>query len=392
MSFHYLGLPLPASRDDERRRRLALLVLAGLLASLAMLSRGPAAADPPATFLYVHDSGTPTQVFAFQLNAAGQLQPAAGSPFSTGAPGHGCVGQCETIAFSPKQKLLFVTGHTGVSVFHVASDGSLSLAPGSPFGGTELLGVTAVDRGASTFVYAAEFDQNQVRGFRVQPDGSLVELPTSPFPSGRGPDGMTSVKNMVFACNDTARSISGGQVAANGSIKLAATVRLPFTITTPFAYNVNAEPSGKFLYAAQANRTFGAGVMGFRIKIVGGKLRFGRGKLYSPTSGNTAGGLALGKQKILFAIGSDLGGANDVQAMRRTAAGALQPLGSGQDSGLPGLAAGALDPDGHFLALVEESTGDLKTFSVNTSTGALTPAADVPIAIDDTSGILFARP
>src|SRR6476646_2525458 len=97
-------------------RRAIMPAIVGLLGFLPFGPQQRAGAASPLAFLYVHDSGTPTRVFAFGMDSAGQLQPLAGSPFSTGAPGHQCVGQCETIAFSATKKLLFITGETGISV------------------------------------------------------------------------------------------------------------------------------------------------------------------------------------------------------------------------------------------------------------------------------------
>src|SRR5262249_25182953 len=136
--------------------------------------------------VYVHDNGSPNQVFAFKFNSDGTLDPVAGSPFATDNSDDDCGAYCETAGFSANKKLLFASGGDGVTVFKAAAGGGLTLVGGGPFGGTRLLGLAVVEKGTKTFVYASDFDGDKIFGFQVQSDSTLAALPGSPFPGGDG--------------------------------------------------------------------------------------------------------------------------------------------------------------------------------------------------------------
>src|SRR5689334_6788433 len=148
------------------------------------------------TLVYVHERGATGQIAAFRMDSRGKLTPLSGSPFAAG-DGGGCGGNCNTLAYSARRKLLFAGGGDGLHVFNVAADGSLSEVSGSPFGGVDFVGAAVVEKGDSTFVYAADDVNERVRGYAVQKSGALVELESSPT-SVAGVLGAASTKDLVF--------------------------------------------------------------------------------------------------------------------------------------------------------------------------------------------------
>jgi 6-phosphogluconolactonase (cycloisomerase 2 family) len=121
-------------------------------------------------------------VQAFSINdSTGGLTPITGSPFVL--PG----GTADSIIADPKGKFLFVgsEGIGSISVFQINSDGSLTLAPGSPFTSFNLLSADslAVD-GNGKFLYVGQLDPTiPVDVFAIDSNsGALSEL--GPFSLG----------------------------------------------------------------------------------------------------------------------------------------------------------------------------------------------------------------
>src|SRR5262249_30561175 len=109
---------------------LALTAALILAAVAGLLIAAPAGAAPGPLFAYVHLNGSPNRVLAFQVGTDGSLTELSGSPFATGDGNSGCNGQCQTLAFSAAKDLLFASGGSGVTPFHVAADGSLTRVSG----------------------------------------------------------------------------------------------------------------------------------------------------------------------------------------------------------------------------------------------------------------------
>src|SRR5437899_2906129 len=180
-------------------RRLFLLVLAASCGCLALFPRCASPALGAAGFVYLHQNHVGVnEVSVVQVGADGSLALVAGSPFSANQEGYGFFRHGQTIAFSSSKKMVFVTGSGGISVFKAASDGTLTLAPGSPFGspmsGT---GIAVVERGSKTFVYAGDLGHQQLRGFLVQPTGRLTEVKPAKRASPLT-DGVTAAQGQLF--------------------------------------------------------------------------------------------------------------------------------------------------------------------------------------------------
>jgi hypothetical protein len=183
----------------------------------------------------------------------------------------------------------------------------------------------------------------KIRGYQVQADGALVEVPGSPF------------------------SLSG--TAAVGS---------PVT-----------DPRGRFLHFC--DRFASPGTVSFRINRRTGALRPVPGVLRPLSMANTIAGLAGGPSSLFFAFGEVVGGTGDIQALRRSRAGSLAALGGLQNSTISQLAGGALDRRGRLLVIAGRF-GSVRSYRTNRRTGALTLAdSESPVFSNATSLVIVAR-
>jgi 6-phosphogluconolactonase (cycloisomerase 2 family) len=364
----------------------ARLVLA-LLATLAA-----AAPAWSGTYVFVHDRGAVNQVHAFSLAKDGGLAPVTGTPFASTDPIVGgvdlCAGLCRTMAGDAKSGRLFTSGQSGVSVWDVGEDGGLSLVPGSPFGGTgALFGVAAVRVGKRVFVYAAEFDLDRLRGFEVQADGALVELPSSPYPAGDGPNGIAAAKRLVFATSEDG-FVASYVVGDDGALAPAPGSPLALDPPPVFVFNATPDAKGKLLYVVDDGfddpvndaNDLPVSVYGFTVDRKTAALTPAAGSPFDTSMplevvvGATGGSTA---KKLLVVVGFQ-DAASDLQVFKIGKGGALEPLGDVQDSGLDALAH-ALDPKGKWLFVASDA--DVRVSRISGKTGFVDPVDQEPLGL-----------
>ena len=128
-----------------------------------------------------------TVVDGYSIASSGTLTPVPGSPF---IPGVGF--DSRVVLLSPDDKTLFVSNGSGtfsntITVFSAASNGSLSLVAGSPFpmnpGASSPLGTATSQDGS--LLYVASFFSHSISVFSVASNGALTEVAGSPFPTGQ---------------------------------------------------------------------------------------------------------------------------------------------------------------------------------------------------------------
>jgi 6-phosphogluconolactonase (cycloisomerase 2 family) len=365
------------------RTRFALALL------VALAGAAPARS---ATFVYVHDRRDPNQVHAFSLAKNGDLEPVAGTPFASTDPvpssDDRCGGLCQTMAGDKKSHRLFTSGATGVSVWDVAEDGVPSLVGGSPFGATaSLFGVAAVRVGKRVFVYAAEYDFDRLRGFEVQPDGSLAELPSSPFPAGDGPNGIASAKRLVFATSEDG-AVASYVVGDDGALAAAPGSPLALDPAPIFVFNATPDAKGKLLYVADDGfddpvddaNDLPPSVYAFTVDKKTAALTPVAGSPFDTTMplevvvGATGASTA---KKLVVAFGFEAVN-EDLQAFKIGKGGALTPLGPAQDTGLNALAH-ALDPKGKWLLVASDA--NVRVSAISGKTGVATPVDQQPLGL-----------
>jgi 6-phosphogluconolactonase (cycloisomerase 2 family) len=365
-------------------QRLFRFLIAGLAAGAVAWVPPRAVAGSSGTFVYVHDNETPdNRVFGFRFESNGALTPVPGSPFSTGDDWSNCEGLCQTAAFSGRGDLLFAGGATGITVFQVDDDdGSLSVVPGSPFGGERTIGVAAIDGLIRTFVYGAEFENDRIAGYQVQSNDTVSLLPPASFPTVDGPAGLDAAKGFLFAALFNDGAIAAFKARNDGALVPGpgSPVDLPAMI-----YNVEVDPAGKFVYAADPASS---DIFAFKVKPNAG-LRTVVGDAFSDALDNSES-LAVSSKPLVFALDF---GSGEVQAFRRNQNGSLTALGGVQDSGLADLkGVGEFDPKGKFLVLTDDDNNQVRSFSVNKNSGAITLVDTENADLGNTNAVVFAQP
>jgi hypothetical protein len=333
-------------------------------------------AVPAGTYVYVHDRTTDARVHGYSLSKEGVLALLPGSPFDDPADGGGCGGYCETMAYSAKRKMLFTGSEAdGMGAFNVLPGGALEAVAGSPFGGAGgLWGTGVVQRGRRTFVYGCAYQTDQVRGFEVQDDGTLVELPSSPFAAGDGPDGLAAVKNKVFVANEGARTISSYVVAPDGSLVSSGD---PVDVAgVDFIYNVNPDSTGKVLYVAGCDQT----VAIFRVDPRTAALTPLEDSPFDSVVPDACVGAAVSK-KLLAVPSNNNGPAANLQVFRRGKEGVPTALGTPQDTGIDGAECCAFDRTGRLFVVVNDT--QVQSVVIDPRTGGAT--AGTPVAAPSNS-------
>jgi hypothetical protein len=361
-----------------RRIVAALVAVFGLGLLLGLAQEAEAKKKKKKEFLYVHHNRLiGGQVLGFEVDKNGNLTPLAGSPFDVGDEGSNCGGDCQTLSYSSSEKLLFVAGVDGVTVFTVAKTGALTPVAGSPFGGSKVFGVTNVKRGNQTFVYASA-EGDEVLGFSLGPGGTLVPLAGSPYAAGDDPIGITSTSRHVITANEDSETLSVFEVGNNGVLTSVGPA------TAAGGFFVDADPSAGFVYATDGNQVFG-----FRQHPASGALQALPGSPFAIGIGATAG-FALGTQPLGYLVSPVAG--DNAQAVVQNANGTLSTLGGPQPLGLTGLNTAVLNGTGKLLAVA--GNGNVATFSVNAGSGVLTNVDTEAVSLDPirTNGAVFAKP
>lgn len=147
----------------------------------------------PAVYVHNDPRGEPSSVDAWSVDDAGKLTELPGSPFMTNAFGGGYGGDSGSLQIHEATRRAFVSADSTVAVFDIdPRSGALVPVPGSPFaaGTSEPTFGIAVSQ-AGDLLYLANLNTPQrppntshISIFEVQPDGSLVPHPSSPFDTG----------------------------------------------------------------------------------------------------------------------------------------------------------------------------------------------------------------
>jgi 6-phosphogluconolactonase (cycloisomerase 2 family) len=162
--------------------------------------------------LYVLNQGS-SSISAFRIaDTAGHMIPIPGSPFAT-QPNPQAMAVV-TGGTSPTNIATYVyvaNGSLGtISGFKANADGSLTEVPGSPFAaGTNITALTSPAGGV--FLLASDAGSNAVLGFKITQDtGAITPLAGSPFAAGTQPGAMMFAFNeFVYVANQGSNNISG---------------------------------------------------------------------------------------------------------------------------------------------------------------------------------------
>jgi len=228
-------------------------------------------------FVYIPFSDTNSVQALAINNTTGALTSITGSPYVL--PG----GSAEAVAVDPKGRFLFVGSESlgPISVFQIASDGSLTLTPGSPFTSSNLVSADslAVD-GQGRFLYVGQLSPlTPIDVFTIdQNTGALSEL--GPFnlgvaqlhadPSGNFLLGVAEIADNFSVATDRHIYVFSIDQTTGAPTPVAGS---PFTTSgAPFDFSIH--PNGKFVYTTEI--TPGGGsltpIEGFQLDATTGAL------------------------------------------------------------------------------------------------------------------------
>ena len=166
----------------------------GALTSLGKFAEGGTGSlagvdvDCSTSFLYGGEASISTTVDAYNIAPDGTLTALAGSPFMPGVGASSYV-----VTLSPDDKTLFVSNQESstITVFSVDSGGSLSLLAGSPFPMHHHVslptGMATSQDGTLLYVAGSKGSVSALSVFSVATDGTLAEVAGSPFFPGQPP-------------------------------------------------------------------------------------------------------------------------------------------------------------------------------------------------------------
>lgn len=173
-------------------------------------------ADSSGHFLFVLNQGDAT-ISVYSIDPARGILTQTGPAFSTGltAP--------QTMLVSPVAPFLYVLSATPsnpntntISVFSIASDGTLASAPGAFTGlsNSTIAGITADPKGQ--FMYATDSANNDVISLGIAGSGALSEVAGSPFAAGTQPVAVavSGTGAFVYVSNSGSNNVSAFKSSA----------------------------------------------------------------------------------------------------------------------------------------------------------------------------------
>jgi 6-phosphogluconolactonase len=278
-----------------------------------------------------------------------------------------------------------------VSVFKVASDGSLSLIAESPYktggnGGGDNIDpeeITIASRRSASFLYAANNGSGSITGFGISPSsGKLAVITGSPFSADGPPGGDYSLAvspdtRFLYAASDTSNFIHIYSIGSVGALTEIA--GSPFQ-TGFTGQGLKVTANGKFLIVGDITDT---AVAVYSIDSTGALTAVGGSPFAaSATPLNLDADCASNQVFVVDAVGTGL---IDVYAMATN--GKLtpvkgEPFSNGTTSTSGGL---ALSPNNPFLFVTDTFSQDISSLSIS-SEGALTQVQGSPFGTSDWPG------
>jgi len=175
-----------------------------------------ATVDKTCTNIYVSDTATPS-VYAFQ-NTNGSLSSLPGSPFTAGgaAPGKGLFG----ISIDASGKFLYVANQTEGKLygFVIGPNGALTSVPGSPFSsGTTPVAALAVSLSSMNFLYATDTAASTITSYRIDSNTGALSRASS-VNTASGPEYLMSFGTVLYSANVQGSSISAFQLQNDGTL------------------------------------------------------------------------------------------------------------------------------------------------------------------------------
>jgi 6-phosphogluconolactonase len=342
-------------------------------------------ANTPAELLYA--SGTDT-VTSYSIDSStGALTEVSSVPGADGGT---------DLASTPSGSYMYAIDQpiVGIDAFSVSKTGSLSAIAGSPFPFPELnpflFSGIAIDS-AGKFLYSADAGVNSVTGFTIDgTTGALNPIPGGVVSTDTEPRAMAldPSSKFLFVTNETGGSISAFTLDSTTGA-LTAVPGSPFPIdpndnnTQPASIAVHT--SGKFVYTALFNAN---GVAAFSVDSTTGALTSIAGSPFATGSNQITqtNWIAIHPSgKFLYTM--NLVEASVVAFTIDSTTGALSPTAGSPFTSPPGPFGPVgvqgpivIDLTGSFL-YVACANANITAFRINQNTGALKPLAGSPLTV-----------
>jgi 6-phosphogluconolactonase (cycloisomerase 2 family) len=361
-----------ANAGDDTLSTFTVDASTGQLRTSGYRAAGPAPKSvrlhPNGKFLYAGNGGTNT-VSAYSIGSDGRLSEIAQSPFATSE-----LFTVQSVEFDPSGKFLYVMDGN-IVVFQVdATTGALTQITGSPFK-TGDVAIAAVIDATGKFLYAANNHANTVSAFSVDATtGALSSLGT-PIPVGPSPNDITMDPSgkFLFVANTGVNNVSAfTQDAVSGALTPVA--NSPFA-TSQMPIHLTTDPGGNFLFVSNS---FDTKVNMFAIDPTSGALTktadgittFGGSWVETDPGGQFVYAVNGNSETVsefrVDAVGSTL--VNVERSNGRMAPSAIAILGGQQ----------AVQRLPHFLYAANNASSAVSAFSINATTGALSPLPGSP--------------
>ncbi len=373
-----------------------------------------------------------SSVQGFAINAGGALTPLANSPFSVSVGG---------LTFDPSGQFAYGQGGIGLQEVGInSSTGNLTaLTSGSPIGGSAIViskasvAISYIPQFAYVVSSGAANGANSIAGYSINPaSGALTSLSGSPFAEGFSPvfattDMFGQLLYVANSCSDPACASSNGSVSGYtivpGSGALTPAPGSPFPVgVAPVSvalqvpgYNFTQTPN-EYAYVASQNDQ----VFEYSVNPATGVLTTFSGSPVDTAAYDSIATVVDPTQTLLYMIGGDTFYIYGVYLYNgqlfqyldySTYIGAPSAIGVdpggrfvlitsaasstvsvfstqtfSQVTGSPfatdgSPAAVALDPTGQFVYVANQATNDVSAYTMNPSTGALTPVAGSPYPV-----------
>jgi 6-phosphogluconolactonase (cycloisomerase 2 family) len=264
-----------------------------------------------------------------------------------------------------------------------SSTGSLATIAGSPFvgGGDNCVDIT-VDL-SGKFVYMANYG-GSISAFTINSvTGGLAAVPGSPFPTAppippNNNSGVNSVTvdptgKFVYAALNGSNAISAYTINSSTGA-LTPVTGSPFPAGS-VPYMVRVDPSGRFAYATNLHSD---NISAYSINSSTGALTPIAGSPFSfPTLNGAPNGLAVDSSgRFLYATDSNL---NYVVAFSiDNSTGALTPVSGSPFASGAGPWGAFVHPSGKFLYVTNNGEGTISAYAIDSTSGSLTPISGSP--------------
>jgi len=271
-----------------------------------------------------------------------------------------------------------------ISAFAVDyTSGALTAGVGSPFTGVSGPRNVAVCP-SGQLLYVANGNTNGISGYQINlTTGTLTPAPGSPFAGGTAPRGITvdPTGSFVYVANSGDNTISGYAINGNNGT-LTPVPGSPFAAgTSPFGITV--DPTGRFVYAANHKSS---DISAYIINAKTGALTEITGSPFADVEEEEENTgpfeIAVTPTDSFLYVTNHF--TNNVAGFSINASsGALTPIASGPFNAGNEPFGIQVAPSGDFVYVVNRASANIYVYSLDTSTGALMQIQDSPYSVGE---------